>query len=220
MNKLIIVLISMILMSCKTDDTQKITSKIAEIWDADKCFVESTNASEKTITLVIENPKNIKDDFPNENITSMASFTFINESLPQDYKNINDIKVILKRKPIDFEKTYKVSDLINAKGYFEIIDSLSSKMICGNLKGFESYFDNTIITDSTILNIKNWLTDLKNSNGKYEKLSIIYFDFNALEKNNEPVFVSNFILSNKNVYTDFKAILRQEDKKIIFIGLN
>lgn len=217
MKKNIILLVSVLLIACANNSKNNATKKIAEIWSAKDC---SKDDSQKTITLTIEEPKKIEANYPNENMTSMSAFTYINESKPEDYKTMDSIKVIIKEGGSNFEKNYKITDVVNAKGYFEIIDAFSAKIITGNLNGIETYFDKQIISDSIITKIKTGINDLSKKNGAYTKSTIVFFDVKMLEKTNEPILVTNFVVSNNEYYTDIKVIFRQSDKKIIFFGLN
>ena len=217
MKKISILLASTLLIACTNNSKNNATKKIAEIWSAKDCRKDD---SQKTITLTIEEPKKIEANYPNENMTSMSAFTYINESKPEDYKTMDSIKVIIKEGGSNFEKNYKITDVVNAKGYFEIIDDFSAKIITGNLNGIETYFDKQIISDSIITRIKTGINDLSKKNGAYTKSTIVFFDVKTLEKKNEPVLVTNFVVSNNEYYTDLKVIFRQSDKKIIFFGLN
>ena len=88
-------LLLIVLTACtsKNDESDK---KIAQIWNAENCTIENDPHSNNVICLTIKNPKKIESDYPNENITSMSAFTYINESKPEDYKTIDSVKVIIK----------------------------------------------------------------------------------------------------------------------------
>lgn len=219
MKKILLLSLVTLFVACGPNENQKVATSIAQIWGADSCIIGISSGDEKSITLTIKNPK-VKADYPNENITSMSAFTYIHKVPSEEYTRLDNIKVTIKNNSSTFEKTYKITDVLKAEAYFEIVDDFSKKIINGNLKGIESYFATKIISDTTITEIKNGILDLISKNGKPDKSTITYFDFNTLEKTKEPVVVINFVASNATFYSDFKLIFRQSDKKIIFIGLN
>lgn len=218
--------ISFLLTSCMSEEKQNAATKAGKLWDAQKTSVGSSSSvdsqkgTSKALTLTLENLTGLKADYPNKNITSISAYTFIDNLSPDEYKDFDNIKVILKNNSSVFEKSYKITDLILAKDIFKTVDLFSKKITSGNLHEFETLFDKQSIPDSTITQIKNAILSIESIDGRPEKGTIIRFDFDHLEKTNEPVMICYIELESKKSYSTYKLILKTSDKKIIYFGLN
>lgn len=227
MKKIIYILTTAFLLtSCMSEEKQNAATKTAKLWDAQKYLVGSSSSTNtekgtsKALTLTLENLTGVKADYPNENITSVSAYTFIDNLPPKEYEGYDNVKITVKNNSSVFEKNYKITDLLAAKSVFKTIDIFSKKIISGNLHEFENLFDKQSIPDSTIVQIKNAILSIDANNGRPEKGMVTRFDFDYLKETHEPVVVCYAELENKNSYSTYKLILRNSDKKIIYFGLN
>lgn len=218
--------ISFLLTSCMSEEKQNAAAKSAKLWGAQKSSVGSSSSvdtqkgANKDLILTLENLTGVKADYPNENVTSISAYTFIDNISPDEYKGYDNIKVILKNNSSVFEKSYKISDIILAKEMFKTVDLFSKKITSGNLHEFETLFDRQSIPDSTITQIKTAILSIESTDGRPEKGTVIRFDFDHLKETNEAVMVCYVELESKKSYSTYKLILKTSDKKIIYFGLN
>lgn len=209
-----------------SEEKQNAATKTAKLWNAQKSSVGSSNSADtekgtsKALTLTLENLTGVKANYPNENVTSISAYTFIDNLDPKEYEGYDNVKITVKNNSSVFEKTYKITDLLSAKEVFKTVDTFSKKIISGNLNEFENLFDKQSIPDSTIVQIKNAILSIDATNGRPEKGTVTRFDFDHLKETHEPVVVCYAELESKTSYSTYKLILRSSDKKIIYFGLN
>lgn len=221
-----IILLIAILTGCKSEEQKKATRIVADLWDVQNISVgslSSTDAKEgsgKAIVLTLEDLKGVDTNYPKDFITSMSAYNYINNLPEEEYKDFDNIKVIVKNQSKLNEKIYRISNILIAKDMIKQAEVFSKKIISGNLKDFEGLFDRKNIPDSTITKIKNVISENIAKEGKQDKATIMGFDFGRLNETNEPAMVAYIETSNAKSYSTYKLMMRVADKKIVYLGIN
>jgi hypothetical protein len=207
-------------------EKQAAASEVANIWGAENASIgtlstaDTDRGSRKALTLTLENIKNVDDNYPKENITSISAFSFFNNLPPDEYKDFDDIKITLKNKSNTFEKNYKVTDLIVAKEIKKSIDDFSNQIISGDLNNFENLFDLSYVKDTTLVKIKNVIKEIENGYGRPNESLIYKIFFGNSEETRDPIVIFYLKISNAKGYAEYKLTFETVNKKIIDFAYN
>jgi hypothetical protein len=220
-----IFLILITLIRCVSNEKEKTSITVAELWGAQKYSVASSYSANtqgeksKTIILSLEDLKDISTDYPKENITSISAYTFIKSLSPEEYKEFDFIKILVNNSAKSYEKAYRISDIIIAQDLFSVVDVFSNKVNSADWEGFSELFDTTVISNAIIFEMKTAIEQIKLANGKQDKNTVVFFDFTKIKKTREAVMICQFEMSNDNSETLYEVMIRVSDKKIISLAI-
>src|SRR5687768_16966752 len=102
----------LLLQSCISESKRTAAMKTAELWDAQESSVGSSKSADikkgttKTLMLTLENLLGVDAAYPNENVTSISAYSFIDNLPPNEYEDYDNITVVVKNNSSIFEKTY------------------------------------------------------------------------------------------------------------------
>jgi hypothetical protein len=220
MKKLIVILsITINLLGCVPKEQKEASAKVAGMWGAQNISVgdsksaNTESGTKKQLTLTMGDLKDTPKDYPGENITSTSALVFINHLPKEEYKDYDEIKIIVKQNSSDFQKSYKISDILDATESFKTIDKFSKEIKTNKFSEFESLFET--IPDSTLTSIKNGLENIRKKEGEPNNGTITFFEFKHITDTREPVVVCRFKQEFKKSYLEFKLVLKTQNKKII-----
>ena len=226
MTRLLFIISIFLLTGCMSADHEQAAIKAARLWDAQKYSVgkgvstNTDNGSKKSLTLTLEDLKGVEADYSKENITSISAITFLQNLKEADYDGYSFIKVTLKNNGSTFEKEYNISDLKLTKEYFGIVDNFFKKVKALDFKEFNSLFDKTEISDSTITKLQDGFVGMSSDIGKFDKIVVTGFQFNSLADTKAPVLVIYADFSNAKTFVNTNFIINISDKKINHFGIN
>lgn len=224
--KKVLFLISVILLaSCMSENHEQAAIKVAQMWNAQKYKVgksvsaNTDNGSKESLVLTLEDLQGADSINKNENITSISAITFLENLKEEDIDGYAFIKVILQNKGAEYEKEYKISDLVKTREYFGVVNDYFQKVKMLDFKEFDSFFSEEI-SDSTIIKLQDAFVGASKEMGKFDKIVVTGFHYDILADTHEPVIVIYADLSNANAFVTSKFIIIIDTKKIIHFGIN
>lgn len=215
-----------LLFSCSLKEKQHAAQSVAKMWDASNCSVgssmeaDSKSETHKRITLTLENIKGVNDSYPKKHITSLSAYKFLEYLTPKEIEGYDGISVLLINKDEQFEKTYKIGDLIDASALLNLTDSVCRIFKTGNIQLSRNFFDAGSMPDSNFVQLQNVINEIETRFGKTNKVTVIGFEFGTIQDSNEPVLMVYAELSNASSYTNYKFFISRKLKKIIHVSIN
>lgn len=226
MYRSILILSLLFFCACSSKEKQRAAQTVAKMWDAANCSVGSSmqadtkSGTHKRITLTLENIKGVNDSYPKKYITSLSAYKFLEHLTPKEIEGYDGVSVLLKNKNEQFEKTYKINDLIDASALLNLADSVCRIFKTGNIQLSRNFFDPNSVPDSNFIQLQNVVSEIESKFGKINKVTVIGFEFGTLQESNEPVLMVYAELSNASSYTNYTFFISRKLKKIIHVSIN
>jgi hypothetical protein len=183
-------------------------------------YSDTDNRKRKSIVLTFGEIKNIPNDYNREKITSTAALMYLKQLDQADYKDYDDIKVILESSPKNYEIIYSINEMSSVES---ILASVQKFIDATNEDDFEKcreIVDSKRVSDSTLLTTTVFIKSIDSTYGKVKNTNYSGFHFDHLTENNDPVLVSWIQTTHDTEKTYFKFIISRTSKMIIYIGVN
>jgi hypothetical protein len=221
MKKFTVLLILILFASCSSEQLNNSALNVANYWQAEKFKVEKTTAENKQVLeLTLENLKNVRKDYPKNNVTSISAVRFI-ENLPEsEYADYDNVKVIVKTNGESFEKEYKISEILIAKKLFYTVDQFFQKVKNSLYEQLPPFFDTGNVPLLDIRKLAELIQQVDSTEGKPLSTTIVGFDFRTVGEEKTPVLITHTNASYEKSFVDYTLVLRVSDKKVIHFGIN
>lgn len=226
MKHVFFLLVVILLTACSSEQQQSSALAVANIWGAENFKVETSDKeiikgeNHSVIILTLENLKRVAADYPKNNITSISALHFIQNLAESEYADYDDIKIIVKNNAEQFEKEYKISEIISAKKLLKIVDQFFQKIKNSDFDNLNYFFDTNHVSDSSISKLKQLIYKVDSAEGKPLKMTIAGFDFKTVGAEKKPVLITHTNAGYTKSYIDYTVVLNISDKKIIHFGIN
>ena len=224
---LFVLLISTLtLTSCVSEKEQIAASKTAALWGAENCTIghtKSTSTDKGThniIVVTLKNLKSVDEKYSKEKITSISALTTIENLEEKEYKDFDQIKIVIDDNSSIFEKTYEISKIIGTKPILEKASSFFNLTAKKDTASLRTLLDKQFISDTTLYQLIGAVNELDSVYGKMNNITFTGFTYNKMKDNDKPLTTVSSEVTNGQTITIYTFEITEENKKIVGVSLN
>ena len=214
------------LTSCVSEKEQVAASKTAALWGAETCTIGHTKATStdkgthNIIVVTLKNLKSVDEKYSKEKITSISALTTIENIEEKDYKDFDQIKIVIDDNSSIFEKTYEISKILKTKPILEKASSFFSLNTKKDTASLRNLLDKEFISDTTLYQLIGAVNELDSVYGKLNNIVFIGFSYNKMQDRNIPLSIVSSEVTNGQTTTIYTFEISEENEKIVGVSLN
>lgn len=224
MKKFSIIIFSIVFFTaCVSEQKQKAAEIIANTWQAESAIIgHSYGKDTKTnqIELTLTNLKGVDADYSPKKITSVSAMMLYQSLNPKEYKNDQEINIVVENNGENYELAYSIESLKTAEKSFQILDLFFDAFEENSIEKYLNTIDAKFINDSIAKSTFSLMQSLEKESGKMPNRTATGFDFNRTLKGNIPVIIVTNEISNDSSYSEFRFMISLESNKIMSIRIN
>lgn len=212
--------------SCISEKEHNAVSKVGALWGAENYTIShlklasTEKGTHNTITVTFKNLKSVDEHYSKEKITSLSALKIIENLEEKEYKDFDQIQIIIDNNSSTFEKTYKISKLLATKPFLKEATDFFEKIDKKDTASLRELLDKKLVSDTTLYQLIAYTNELDSMYGKLNNITFTGFSFNKTPHNFDPILVISSEATNGKTITFYTIEINEETKKIIGISLN
>jgi hypothetical protein len=146
--------------------------------------------------------------------------TVIQNLKNEEYKDYDQIKIVVENNSTTYENTYEMDKLANTISLLNNVQKFFEYSYKRDTLNLKTIISPTDISDSSILTLIGAAVILDSMYGKLNAVNLTGFRYDQIKETSEPLIIAWAETTNGSSLTNYTFYISEQKKKIIYVGIN
>jgi hypothetical protein len=180
---------------------------------------DTREGTHQVIALTLKNPKAF-DEQSKDKLASYAAINMLNNLSPGDYKDFDQLKIILEKDAFSFEKNFEIKELLKTISLMEPVKLFFEYSTKKEIQNLRTIVDPIYVNNSALQQIMQVQHQIDSVCGAFKAYSITDYRYEKNNQTNESALIVHSNVVNGTTLNVYSIYILEQKKKIARIAIN